>query len=168
MKEKHKDLLTIIIPRHINRVESIKKELTNLNLKIHLDKPTSSIDKKTDIYLVNSYGKTKSFYNNCKNVFLGGSIINHGGQNPLEAARFGCNVLHGKNISNFKEIYEFLNKNKISYLVKTKLQFEKKLDFLLSKKNNSSKKIKYRINNIGKKILKDTQKEINFFLKNAI
>ena len=168
LKEKHKDLLTIIIPRHINRVESIKKELTNLNLKIHLDEPTSSIDKKTDIYLVNSYGKTKSFYNNCKNVFLGGSIINHGGQNPLEPARFGCNVLHGKNISNFKEIYEFLNKNKISYLVKTKLQFEKKLDFLLSKKNNSSKKIKYRINNIGKKILKDTQKEINFFLKNAI
>ena len=168
LREKHKDLLTIIIPRHINRVESIKKELTNLNLKIHLDEPTSSIDKKTDIYLVNSYGKTKSFYNNCKNVFLGGSIINHGGQNPLEAARFGCNVLHGKNISNFKEIYEFLNKNKISYLVKTKLQFEKKLDFLLSKKNNSSKKIKYRINNIGKKILKDTQKEINFFLKNAI
>ena len=168
LKEKHKDLLTIIIPRHINRVESIKKELTNLNLKIHLDEPTSSIDKKTDIYLVNSYGKTKSFYNNCKNVFLGGSIINHGGQNPLEAARFGCNVLHGKNISNFKEIYEFLNKNKISYLVKTKLQFEKKLDFLLSKKNNSSKKIKYRINDIGKKILKDTQKEINFFLKNAI
>ena len=168
LKEKHKDLLTIIIPRHINRVESIKKELTNLNLKIHLDEPTSPIDKKTDIYLVNSYGKTKSFYNNCKNVFLGGSIINHGGQNPLEAARFGCNVLHGKNISNFKEIYEFLNKNKISYLVKTKLQFEKKLDFLLSKKNNSSKKIKYRINNIGKKILKNTQKEINFFLKNAI
>ena len=168
LREKHKDLLTIIIPRHINRVESIKKELTNLNLKIHLDEPTSSIDKKTDIYLVNSYGKTKSFYNNCKNVFLGGSIINHGGQNPLEAARFGCNVLHGKNISNFKEIYEFLNKNKISYLVKTKLQFEKKLDFLLSKKNNSSKKIKYRINNIGKKILKNTQKEINFFLKNAI
>tara|TARA_B100000073_G_scaffold299628_1_gene265640 strand:+ start:3679 stop:4935 length:1257 start_codon:yes stop_codon:yes gene_type:complete len=168
LREKHKDLLTIIIPRHINRVESIKKELTNLNLKIHLDEPTSSIDKKTDIYLVNSYGKTKSFYNNCKNVFLGGSIINHGGQNPLEAARFGCNVLHGKNISNFEEIYEFLNKNKISYLVKTKLQFEKKLDFLLSKKNNSSKKIKYRINNIGKKILKNTQKEINFFLKNAI
>ena len=168
LKEKHKDLLTIIIPRHINRVESIKKELTNLNLKIHLDEPTSSIDKKTDIYLVNSYGKTKSFYNSCKNVFLGGSIINHGGQNPLEAARFGCNVLHGKNVSNFEEIYEFLNKNKISYLVKNKLQFEKKLDFLLSKKNNSSKKIKYRINNIGKKILKDTQKEINFFLKNAI
>ena len=36
--------------------------------------------------------KQKSFYNYCKNVFLGGSLINHGGQNPLEAARYGCNI----------------------------------------------------------------------------
>ena len=168
LKKKHKNLLTIIIPRHINRIESIKKELANLTLKIQLDEPSSSIDSKTDIYLVNSYGKTKSFYNNCKNVFLGGSIINHGGQNPLEAARFGCKILHGKNVSNFREIYDFLNKNKISHLVRTKLEFERKLDTLLSKKNNSSKTIRFRINHIGKKILKDTQKEINFFLKNAI
>ena len=142
--------------------------MTSLNLKIQLDEPSSSINSTTDIYLVNSYGKTKSFYNNCKNVFLGGSIINHGGQNPLEAARFGCKILCGKNVSNFREIYEFLNKNKISHLVKTQLELEKKLETLLFKKNNSSRTIKYRINNIGKKILKDTQKEINFFLKNAI
>ena len=86
----------------------------------------------------------------------------------MEAARFGCNILHGKNVSNFREIYKFLNKNKISHLVKTKLEFEKKLDTLITKKNNSSKTIRYRINHIGKKILKDTQKEINFFLENAI
>jgi 3-deoxy-D-manno-octulosonic-acid transferase len=168
LKRKHKNLLTIIIPRHINRIESIKKELNQLNLKTQLDEPLSSIDPKTDIYLINSYGKTKLFYNNCKNVFLGGSIINHGGQNPLEAARFGCNILHGKNISNFKEIYKFLNENKISHLVKTKLEFEKKLDVLLSNKKNSSKIIRNKINYIGEKILNNTQKEINFYLKNAI
>jgi 3-deoxy-D-manno-octulosonic-acid transferase len=168
LKKKYKDLLTIIIPRHINRTEAIKRELTNLDLKIHLDEPSSSIDPTTDIYLVNSYGKTKAFYNNCKNVFLGGSIINHGGQNPLEAARFGCNILHGKNISNFNEIYKFLNKNRISYLVKTKLEFETKLNTLLSKKNSSSKNIRFKISQMGKKILKDTQKEINFYFKNAI
>ena len=81
----------------------------------------------------------------------------------MEAARFGCNILHGKNISNFTEIYNFLNKNKISYPVKTKTEFEKKLDILLSKKDNSSKTIKNKINYIGKKILKDTYKEINIF-----
>ena len=168
LKLKHKNLLTIIIPRHINRVDSIKKDLIDLNLKVHLDKPFSSINKKTDIYLVNSYGKTKSFYNNCNNVFLGGSIINHGGQNPLEAARFGCNILYGENISNFKEIYKFLDDHNISNKVRTKLEFEKKLNTLLSKKNNNSKYIRDKISYIGKKILKNTQKEINFFLENAI
>ena len=168
LKIKYKNLLTIIIPRHVNRIENIRKELTNLNLKVHLDDPLTTIDKKTDIYLVNSYGKTKSFYNICKNVFLGGSIINHGGQNPLEAARFGCNILHGKNVSNFKEIYEFLNKNKISNLIKSNHNFEKMLDRLLSKRNDSAKTIKYKINFIGKKILKNTEKEIDLFLKNAV
>ena len=168
LKKKYKNLLTIIIPRHISRVGSIKKELTNLDLKVHIDIPSASIQKSTDIYLVNSYGKTKSFYNNCKNVFLGGSLINHGGQNPLEAARFGCSILHGKNITNFKEIYEFLNKNKISSLVKTNLELEKKLDTLLSNKSSTSKTVKTKISHIGEKILKDTQKEINFFLENAI
>ena len=168
LKKKYKNLLTIIIPRHINRTESIKKILTNLGLKIHLDEPSSPIDPQTDIYLVNSYGKTKSFYNNCKSVFLGGSIINHGGQNPLEAARFGCDILHGKNVANFKEIYEFLNKNKISHLVNTKLEFEKKLKTLLFKKNSSSKNIRFKISQIGEKILKDTHKEINYYFKDAI
>ena len=168
LKEKHKNLLTIIIPRHINRIDSIKKELLNLDLKIHMDEPSSIINKNTDIYLVNSYGKTKSFYNNCRTIFLGGSIINRGGQNPLEAARFGCNLLHGKNVTNFTEIYKFLDKNRISNLVRTKLEFEKKLEALLIKKNNSSIFIKNKISKIGKKILKDTQKEINFFLKNAV
>ena len=50
----------------------------------------------------------------CKNVFLGGSIINHGGQNPLEAARFNVILLHGPNVGNFNEIYKFLKKNNIS------------------------------------------------------
>ena len=168
LKKKYKNLLTIIIPRHINRTESIKKKLTNLNLKVHLDEPSSSIDPRTDIYLVNSYGKTKSFYNNCRSVFLGGSIINHGGQNPLEAARFGCNILHGKNVLNFREIYEFLSRNKISHSVKSKLEFERKLDTFLSKKGGTSKAIRFKIGQIGEKILKDTYKEINFYFKDAI
>ena len=42
-----------------------------------------------------------------QNVFLGGSLIKHGGQNPLEAVRYGCKVFHGPNISNFREIYGF-------------------------------------------------------------
>ncbi len=112
VKKKYNNLLTIIIPRHIERVKKIENELKNLNLKIHLHEPKTKINKDTDIYIVNSYGQTKSFYNNCKNIFLGGSIIEHGGQNPLEATRYGCNIFHGPNTFNFKEIYDFLKKKK--------------------------------------------------------
>ena len=49
------------------------------------------------------------FYNLTNITFVGGSLIKHGGQNPLEATRFGCNILHGPNVDNFKEIFKFLN-----------------------------------------------------------
>ena len=55
LKKKFKNLLTIIIPRHINRINSIKTELNNLNLKVHLDEPKKKIDPNTDIYLVAVY-----------------------------------------------------------------------------------------------------------------
>ena len=167
LKKKYKNLLTIIIPRHINRTPSIKDDLNRLGLKVHTHEPKSKIPDDTDIYLVNAYGKTKSFYNYCKSVFLGGSIINHGGQNPLEAARFGCKILHGPNVSNFKEIYAFLNQNKISSKITSSKMMSKILAKFFSKKNVSNK-IKNKINNIGQKILNVTYKEINLLLKNEI
>ena len=159
LKKKYKNLLTIIIPRHIERVNKIKNELKGLHLKIHTHSSSKKIDKDTDIYIVNTYGKTKTFYNYCKNVFLGGSIINHGGQNPLEATRFGCNVFHGPNISNFKEIYYFLRINGISQKITNQRQMINTLNSLFKKKINS-KKIQKKLNLVGKKILDLTFKEI--------
>ena len=167
LKQEYKNLLTIIIPRHINRTSSIKNDLNDQGLKVHLHEPKKKIDKNTDVYLVNAYGKTKSFYANCKNVFLGGSIINHGGQNPLEAARFGCNIIHGPNISNFNEIYQFLYKNKISNKINNSKMMLKTLKVLF-RKNKNSKIIKKKINLIGQKILNDTYREIRLLLKNEI
>ena len=163
LKKIYKNLLTIIIPRHIDRVDKIEKELNNINLKTHTYKSNQNIRKDTDIIIVDTYGKTKSFYNVCKNVFLGGSIINHGGQNPLEATRYGCNILHGPNIWNFNEIYDFLRRNKMSQKIVNHKQMVNLLNNLFKKKSNS-KKIQKRLNLIGKKILDSTYKEIELIL----
>ena len=163
LKKKYKNLLTIIIPRHIERVDSIQKDLLKLNLKVQTHEPQKKIRSDTDIYIVNSYGKTKSFYNICKNVFLGGSLINHGGQNPLEAARFGCNILHGPNVSNFEEIYKFLKEKKISIKINNQKQMIKSINKLFQQRSNSKfaqKKLKL----IGQKILNETYKEIRSYL----
>ena len=61
LKKKFKNIITVIIPRHIERSHQIKKDLNKLNLKVHLDEPQQRISSDTDIYLVNSYGKTKFF-----------------------------------------------------------------------------------------------------------
>ncbi len=160
LKKKYKNLLTILIPRHIERTHLIKGELTNLNLKVHNHESSKLLDKDTDIYIVDAYGKTKTFYNYCKNVFLGGSLINHGGQNPLEAARYGCNIIHGPNIKNFSEIYSFLRINNVSKQVNSQKKMIDTLDKLFVKKINSKKRIRKKLHLIGKKILENTLKEI--------
>ena len=165
LKKRYQNLLTIIIPRHVERAQLLESELKDLKLKVHIHDTTNNnaISKNTDIIIVNSYGKTKSFYSICKNVFLGGSIVNHGGQNPLEATRYGCNILHGPNVSNFREIYDFLKKNKISQKITTEEKIIKSLNKLFSKKSES-KKIQKKLSLIGQKILDSTYTEIKLNL----
>lgn len=163
LKKKYNNLLTVIIPRHIDREQKIKDEMFKLGLNVHLHEPKTKIQPNTDIYLVNSFGITKSFFSQIKNVFLGGSLVNHGGQNPLEAAKFGCNILHGPNIDNFNEVYKFLKKQKISKKIYNEIQTANILKKLLSSKNYK-KNIKNKIEHIGKKILKENLYQINKIL----
>jgi 3-deoxy-D-manno-octulosonic-acid transferase len=137
--------------------------MENLKLKVHLHNSKKKIKANTDIYLVNTYGETKLFFKICKIIFLGGSIIEHGGQNPLEAARYGCKILHGPNISNFKEIYYLLNKYKVSKKIINQVQMIQNID-LLYKNTSNSHNLELKIKNLGNKILKLTLKEVNFFI----
>ena len=162
LKKKINNLTTIIIPRHVNRVKEISSKLEKLNLKVASH--TSGINKlkDIDIYLVDTFGETKKFYQMAYSVFLGGSIANRGGQNPLEAARFGAQILHGPNIDNFKDVYKFLSDYNISSKINNYKQLASKIVFNIKK--NKSLKIKI----IGNKILNNTIKEIDFQIKNEI
>ena len=158
LRKKIKNLITIIIPRHVHRSQNIISEIENLNLKVscHSSKPKSL--KNTDIYIVDTFGETKKFHKISCSVFLGGSIIYRGGQNPLEAARFGAKILHGPNIDNFIDVYKLLKSFKISQKVDTPKELAASVVF---KKN---KNIGNRIKNIGENILKKTIKEIDNFI----
>ena len=153
LKSKIKNLLTIIIPRHIKRCDEIKSDLEKLNLKVMVIKSAQKIQYNVDVLILDAYGKTKLFFENSPNVFLGGSLINHGGQNPLEAARIGCNILYGPNIYNFREVYSFLNNIKIAQKVSSENDIIKKLIVLFQNKNRSNKNY-LNLRSIGTKILK--------------
>ena len=81
LKKREKKLITIIIPRHVNRTSEIIDSLNNLGLNSVRHSLNQKLQKDTDIYIVDSYGESSDFYNLTNVAFIGGSIIKHGGQN---------------------------------------------------------------------------------------
>jgi len=162
LKSNNKKLLTILIPRHVNRKNSIIRNLKDNDLKIITHSSGDRINNNTDIYLVDSYGEVLNFYNLTKLVFMGGSLVPHGGQNPLEPARLGNTIIHGPYVGNFKEVYSFLKKLKLSIKINKPSQIEKILikNIKHSPKNTKTKKL----NLIGKKILADNINELNKYI----
>ena len=160
LKKKIKNLLTILIPRHIHRVQEIKSELENLRLNVTNHSLNTKNLKNIDIYIVDTFGETKQFHKVGTSVFIGGSIINRGGQNPLEAARYGARILHGPNVDNFKDVYKSLSNLKISKKITTPRELASAIIF---KRN---KKLGDRIKKIGVKILKETINDLDKLIKN--
>ena len=158
LKKKIPRLITIIIPRHIERTNEIIRMLDNKDLK-YVKHSENKKTKDCDIYIVDSYGESKSFYKISNVVFLGGSLVSKGGQNPLEALRFGCNIIHGNYTFNFKDVYKMLEKEKLSLKVSSSKDLEKKALNLFKNKKNNLSKIK-KIKQIGDLILKKNLNEL--------
>ena len=157
------NLLTVIIPRHINRSQDIINDLNEFKLNVVKHSAKQKISKKTDIYLVDTFGETKNFYSLSNIAFLGGSIVNHGGQNPLEAARLGNYIINGPNIGNFTEIYNYLKVNKISFTTSKILKMRDIILLKINKKLPFNKRKKIFDN--GNKILNNNVSIIEKYIK---
>ena len=164
LKKLHKNIVTIIIPRHVNRKDEIIQIIKEKNLNFYCHSSNKIIPPNTDVYLVDTYGETEIFYNLNKIVFMGGSIVKHGGQNPLEPVRYGCKIIHGPNVENFKDVYKLLNKNNLSKKILLKKNFISEIEKSFKTKKSSSLIVK-KIEDIGIKILKNTTKELKAFIK---
>lgn len=111
------DLLTIIVPRHSNRGDDVYDILKNKGLSVIRRSKKAEIIPETDIYLADTMGELGLFYRLSGVVFMGGSLIPHGGQNPLEAARLDCAIMSGDNFQNFKKVYKEMIENKAAVIV---------------------------------------------------
>ena len=164
LKLKYPNLLTIIIPRHINRIVKIEEIAKKLKLNYLTQDSLSGIKDNTDILIINTYGNTKRFLKLSKCIFIGGSLINHGGQNPIEVAYNNSLIFHGPYVHNFTEIYNFLNKENISFEVKSLKELIDHLDknFNAHQSNN----IKEKIIKMGNEILSKTIKKLDQYIVN--
>ncbi len=104
-------LLTVIVPRHAHRGEVVG-QLVNAaglrpGLRSHEDLPVAT----TDIYVADTMGELGLFYRLAPIVFMGGSLVPHGGQNPIEAIKLGAVIVHGPHVFNFTDVYEALDRS---------------------------------------------------------
>jgi 3-deoxy-D-manno-octulosonic-acid transferase len=105
------DLLTIIVPRHPERGEAVVAAAVRQQLAVvRRSDPDPAGNhalptRETAIYVADTIGELGLFYRLAPIAFLGGSLVRHGGQNPIEPAKLDTALLHGPYVRNFAEIY---------------------------------------------------------------
>jgi len=102
-------LLTLIAPRHPERGPGVAEIAAAAGLKVALRSRGELPDRTTEIYVADTVGELGLLYRLAPAVFIGGSLVRHGGQNPIEAAKLRTAILHGPHVWNFTEIYGALD-----------------------------------------------------------
>jgi 3-deoxy-D-manno-octulosonic-acid transferase len=102
-------LLTVIVPRHPDRGESIACMIAAAGLKVAMRSREELPTATTDIYIADTMGELGLFYRLAPVVFMGGSLVEHGGQNPIEAIKLGAAIVHGPHVFNFSDVYAALD-----------------------------------------------------------
>jgi 3-deoxy-D-manno-octulosonic-acid transferase len=103
-------LLSVIVPRHPDRGEAIARMIAASGLHAGLRSREELPTAATDIYVADTMGELGLFYRLAPIVFMGGSLVSHGGQNPIEAVKLGASIVHGPHVFNFTDVYEALDR----------------------------------------------------------
>jgi 3-deoxy-D-manno-octulosonic-acid transferase len=115
-------LKLILAPRHVERIDAIRIYTEKSGLRYRclsdvINPEAGSENNEYDVLLVDLIGYLKDLYSVASVVFVGGSFAKHGGQNPIEAARWGKAVVFGPHMFNFREIAEIFLENKAAVQV---------------------------------------------------
>jgi len=168
IKKIYENVLTIIIPRHIDRSEKINMELSGLNLKVAFYSKLDEMKQDTDILIIDSYGESLKFYNISKYVFVGKSLaenlIINSGQNPIEPAKLGCKVFHGPNVTNFTEIYGYLKTLGVTNEVKNSEELSLSLVEEFKEDKAKNDEIAEKIENYGQNIFNNVIIELKKYI----
>ncbi len=103
-------LLTVIVPRHPDRGEGVARLVEASGLRASLRSREELPVAATDIYVADTMGELGLFYRLAPIVFMGGSLVAHGGQNPIEAVKLGASIVHGPHVFNFTDVYDALDR----------------------------------------------------------
>ncbi len=122
-----------IAPRHPERSKIMFDLLKNK--KLNVDLHSAIKNHKSKILIIDSFGKMDEFYSKSDIVFLGGSLSNDGGHNPIEAAVANCAIITGPNVFNWQNLYDDMKKQKSCLIIKKPNDLEDCITNLIENKN---------------------------------
>lgn len=131
LKKKHSNLLTIIVPRHPNRAHDLEDEFISQGLNVSRRSRNEPIYDTTDIYLADTIGEMGLLYQLSNIVFVGGSLVEFGGQNMLEPMRLKRQVIIGPHAFNFREIVKKSKSQNALIEVSSKEDLAQQIDAML-------------------------------------
>ncbi len=105
------DLLMIVVPRHPERGEALANLFAKAGLSVLRRSAGALPGEATEVYVADTIGELGLFYRQSKVTYLGGSLVPHGGQNPIEPAKLGNAILHGPHVYNFTEVFAGLKES---------------------------------------------------------
>ena len=124
-KLNYKDLILVIVPRHPERFIEVEKIFLEQNLKIKRKSKLGILKKPPAYILGDTMGDLYETYGIASLAIIGGSILDYGGQNPIEPMSLNILTAVGPSIYNFKDMVSDAEKNKAIFRFKDMVELEK-------------------------------------------
>ena len=134
IQETHPNSLLILVPRHLERFDQVKELLKESKLDFVTRSNKSDVTKTTKVLLGDTIGELNFLYSLSNVAFVGGSLIDHGGQNLLEPAAQGLAILSGPSLRNFSDISKQLISNNALDIISNSLELSERFLFLIENK----------------------------------
>jgi 3-deoxy-D-manno-octulosonic-acid transferase len=135
LRFRHPDLFLVIVPRHAERSKEAGRDLVERGLKVayrtEVTNQTSLATGSVDCLVVNTTGELKYFYERAAAIFVGKSLLAHGGQNPIEPGAMGKAMIFGPNMENFAAIADAFVRNHAAIQVGDAAELERAFAELL-------------------------------------
>ena len=152
-----KDILIVVVPRHLRRVSDVERVLNAKGLTYHKFTEIDTLDKEVNVILVDKMGVLREFYSIADVTFVGGTLVNIGGHSLLEPLFYGKTPIFGKYTQNVKEISKEIVKMNLGTQINDETEFEVEMDLILKGKSKKDEieRLFYENKNVLDQIVKN-------------
>jgi len=140
LQAEFENLRLILVPRHLNRLDDVRKIIENHGLSYLYYSTLARDNNDTSILLVDKMGVLNELYSISDIAFVGGTLVDIGGQNILEPVWVGVPVLYGPSIYNVTDSSEYIIYGNYGAMVQDKDALYDKLKLFLSGEKEYNRK----------------------------